>query len=1324
MKKLTLLVALILMPAAVAGSTVVDAYEDSSRTNSVNNIEVEIESQESDYSKVETSDGNWVEFFNYNTNELYEITAKDLDENGNIRRQVSLEKELSGQESITVFFGESQDNDENQKPNAVFSAPSEVKVGESVEFNAYLSNDPDGEITGYRWEFGDGTVKRTDTYRVSHTYSEASEEGYNVKLTVIDDEDAEDSYEETIKVNPEDDDSDDGDNGGTTPPPGDGNQGPTAFFEFSPENPTAGQTVTFDASNSAGIETHIEAYRWDFGDGTVREYGNHEVTEYTYDEPGTYEVELFVKDSNGLTESKMNQITVLPSADFTCDEVKDREVVKNYESSDSNSVVDTDELREAIRDWAQGDITKQQLRYVIAAWKNDCQVESEDSEPEPPADGEGPEISVSTDPANPVGGQKFDFVATATDPDGINSVIISKINGEEVTELCTKRETLNQLQCKKEIGPFNAGEVVTYEVKAYDRDRENDLNKNVKTGSFTIGPAPTPPENQCDLESSLSLSDSSIPEGGSTSAIVNVENNADTNQKVNIKLFADGNKIGEREINIQEAAGFTFPVTSSSDSQNDDNIHVSAHVESRGEPCGDGGYQELKQEILTISGDGGGTSEKPSIGLIQPVDGTTTSVNPVYKWIINDPDDSEMENVRLYVEKKDSSSDRPWDNPVQVLDGPDKVGSVASTSMTQSLEHDTEYVWGVEADDGDNVVKSEVFSFTTQEDDDDSGGGDGDSEKPTAKFSFSPQNPEVGENVHFDATDSTDDEGIVSYTWDFDDSSSSSGSNADHSFDEEGDYDVVLTVVDSDGNSDSKTKTVNVEEDDSDDDDDTDNGDDEDTGSLEITVRDKNGDRMEDAEVTVLNGDVEREDTDSNGEVVFEDLEASTYEARVECGSEEVEEEGIEVEEGETEHETIYLENNYATEDCDDATLEDGDIEIENLNHKDSVCRRNSLAVDVTVENEGNFHETVSLSGEGLGSIVAGESFSLDPGEEETRTIYFTNVQGSGFEHFEVTATNSDTDSRTSNVDVADCGFPEFPDQQDAEDMSLFVYGPARPGDAVRVDGYVDAPGKVRKEVSIRLNGRLAAEVSTQPDGYFETRITPEERDVGKDNTVTARVDSITRTRNLEVKPTVNVVHAEAPDQRFQGEEYEVCARVESQVAPLVILEKNGQRVDSKHRKGKVCFEQTARGLGTQEYRVIAIADGARSEAETQVEVLETDVETRSFPDQIASVESGSGIVKVELYNTHHRQTRYDTRLDGIPSGWVSQSRKQVVLDPGERKKVFFYITPKDEGNYEPSLVVNSKGEEIHNQKIQVHAGGTTNGERPFWQRLIRSFSF
>ncbi|MCK4424208.1 PKD domain-containing protein, partial [Candidatus Bathyarchaeota archaeon] len=94
-------------------------------------------------------------------------------------------------------------------------------------------------------------------------------------------------------------------------------QPPVASFTFSPMSPYTGQDVTFDASLSYDLDGTIDSYTWSFGDGAI---GDGKIVTHSYADNGTYEVELTVVDSDGLTDIESDSITVLnrpPVASFT-----------------------------------------------------------------------------------------------------------------------------------------------------------------------------------------------------------------------------------------------------------------------------------------------------------------------------------------------------------------------------------------------------------------------------------------------------------------------------------------------------------------------------------------------------------------------------------------------------------------------------------------------------------------------------------------------------------------------------------------------------------------------------------------------------------------------------------------------------------------------------------------------------------------------------------------------------------------------------------------------------------------------------------------------
>jgi PKD repeat protein len=90
---------------------------------------------------------------------------------------------------------------------------------------------------------------------------------------------------------------------------------------------------------------------------------------------------------------------------------------------------------------------------------------------------------------------------------------------------------------------------------------------------------------------------------------------------------------------------------------------------------------------------------------------------------------------------------------------------------------------------------------------------EGVNQPPIAQFSYSPENPVVGQIVSFDASLSYDPDGdIVSFEWDFGDETAGSGKTIDHVFSWSDSFIVSLTVIDRENAVDKLTKTIEVSE--------------------------------------------------------------------------------------------------------------------------------------------------------------------------------------------------------------------------------------------------------------------------------------------------------------------------------------------------------------------------------------------------------------------------------------------------------------------------------------------------------------------------------
>lgn len=80
------------------------------------------------------------------------------------------------------------------------------------------------------------------------------------------------------------------------------NEPPTASFTFDPAEPTVGEPVVFDASDSHDPDGEIVEYRWDFDDGRIVQVTENPQVTRTFREPGRHAVTLEVVDDNGATD--------------------------------------------------------------------------------------------------------------------------------------------------------------------------------------------------------------------------------------------------------------------------------------------------------------------------------------------------------------------------------------------------------------------------------------------------------------------------------------------------------------------------------------------------------------------------------------------------------------------------------------------------------------------------------------------------------------------------------------------------------------------------------------------------------------------------------------------------------------------------------------------------------------------------------------------------------------------------------------------------------------------------------------------------------------
>ena len=171
----------------------------------------------------------------------------------------------------------------NRQPRAEAGPDRAACPGQEITFDAAASVDWDGNMTGFRWEFGDGIS--AEGAQVTHRYAEPGT--YEARLTVTDDSQsrcAVASDVARILVN--------------APPVAQAGGDRSGFVGG------AHDQLLFDGSGSTDADGHPLSYVWDLGDGVVLAGDK---VRHGYARAGTYPVRLTVSDGSGLACGQASQ---------------------------------------------------------------------------------------------------------------------------------------------------------------------------------------------------------------------------------------------------------------------------------------------------------------------------------------------------------------------------------------------------------------------------------------------------------------------------------------------------------------------------------------------------------------------------------------------------------------------------------------------------------------------------------------------------------------------------------------------------------------------------------------------------------------------------------------------------------------------------------------------------------------------------------------------------------------------------------------------------------------------------------------------------------
>jgi len=212
----------------------------------------------------------------------------------------------------------------NIAPIAFFTPIESYSTG-VVVFDAQESQDPDGYITEFHWEFGDGiyeTNYNSNQTQIKHFYQKPG--FYNVTLTLKDNGGlfanmtfpifvSIDSFLNTSSSSAWDPASDDFlKQRNITTSSFMLNELPIPHIQSSILEDL---TVAFSGASSKDLDGKIVSYLWQFGDGT---FGNEKVCKHIYRKGGPYNVALTVTDNKGLSNTVYRKISLnyVPRAAF------------------------------------------------------------------------------------------------------------------------------------------------------------------------------------------------------------------------------------------------------------------------------------------------------------------------------------------------------------------------------------------------------------------------------------------------------------------------------------------------------------------------------------------------------------------------------------------------------------------------------------------------------------------------------------------------------------------------------------------------------------------------------------------------------------------------------------------------------------------------------------------------------------------------------------------------------------------------------------------------------------------------------------------------
>lgn len=497
-------------------------------------------------------------------------------------------------------------------------------------------------------------------------------------------------------------------------------QPPTADYQYSPEMPIAGSPVSFDASDSFDFDGIIVSYAWDFnGDGS--DDSDQPFAEYTFVQPGTFNVALTVTDDAGNGDTVIREITVSGAVENGSSNPNQRPIA-------AFSILPTQPL-------AGETIT---------------------------FDG-----TASSDIDGSIANYSWDFDGDG-DPDASQSIAthVFAAPGTFGVSLTVVDDTGNLDTLTRSIIVGESGQSTT----------EVTPSIQPPIASFQISPATPAPEQLIQLNGTSSLD----LDGTIVAFAWDFDEDALIDSTAPIA-----------EISYASTGTYNITLTVTDNDGNTDTITQSVSVTGESQPPENGENPQNPPDDQALVE-----------GAVPPIaDFAFLPVNPDAGAIM-------LFNATLSTDPDGEIASYSWD-----FDADGEADSFAAI-VDHSFAEDGVYPVTLTVTDDSGSSDALTLSVIV-------GAGESEAEEalplsipPIAAIDYTPENPQTGSVVVFNATRSTDADGQVeSYAWDFDNDEiiDSTAAIAEFVFLTVGTQDVSLTVTDNSGSSDTLTVQVTVE---------------------------------------------------------------------------------------------------------------------------------------------------------------------------------------------------------------------------------------------------------------------------------------------------------------------------------------------------------------------------------------------------------------------------------------------------------------------------------------------------------------------------------